>query len=115
MSTKAGALQLLDSDVVWQGLREDWVCHGRQEVLDTFRWGIEQRREVDALEFVRGGEQVVFGARGPSMTEVGDEPLGGQIYNVFTLRQGRIVRIDDYRSRTEALRAADVAEDFGWR
>jgi len=109
------AAALLDTDVVWQGLREDWACHGRQEVLDTFRWGIEQRREVDALEFIRGGDQVVFGARGPSMTEVGGEPLGGQIFNVFTLRQGRIVRIDDYRSRTEALTAAGVAEDSGWR
>ncbi len=109
------AAALLDSDVVWQGLREEWVCHGREEVLDTFRWRIEQRREVDALEFIRGGDRVVFGARGPSMTEVGGEPLGGQIFNVFRLRNGRIVRIDDYRSRTEALTAAGIAEDFGWR
>jgi len=68
-------------------------CHGRQEVLDTFGAGLEQRREIDALEFTLGGEQVVLGARAPSMTEVGGEPLGGQIFNVFTLRDGRIVRI----------------------
>jgi hypothetical protein len=49
------------------------------------------------------------------MTEVGGEPLGGQIFDVFTLRDGRIVRIDDYRSRTEALAVAGVAEDVGWR
>ena len=77
--------------------------------------GLEQRREVDALRFTRGGEHVVLGARGPSMTEVGGEPLGGQIFNVFTLRDGRIMRIDDYRGRTEALAAAGVAEDVGWR
>jgi hypothetical protein len=58
------AAGLLDPDVSWQGLREEWVCHGREEVIDTFRWGLEQRREVDALEFTRGGEQVVLGARG---------------------------------------------------
>ncbi len=81
----------------------------------TFRWGLERRREVDALEFTRGGDQVVLGARGPSMTEVGGEPLGGQIFNVFTLRDGRIVRIDDYRGRNEALAAAGVTEDAGWR
>jgi hypothetical protein len=40
-----------------------------------------------------------------------DEPLEGQIYNVSTLRDGRIVRIDDYRRRGEALAAAGVAED----
>jgi hypothetical protein len=39
----------------------------------------------------------------------------GQIFNVFTLRDGRIVRIDDYRSRREALTAAGVAENMDWR
>src|SRR5438132_2878000 len=35
------AAGLLDPDVSWQGLREEWVCHGREEVVDTFRWGLE--------------------------------------------------------------------------
>src|SRR5215813_600455 len=91
------AAALLNPEVSWQGLREEWVCHGREEVIETFRWGLEQRREIDALEFTRGGEQVVLGARGQSITAVEDEPLEGQIFNVFTLRDGRIVRIDDYR------------------
>ena len=109
------AVALLDPDVAWQGLREDWVCHGREEVMETFRSGLEQRREIDGLEFTRAGDQVVMGARGPSITEVAGEPLGGQIFNVFTLRDGRIVRIDDYRGRTEALAAAGVAAELGWR
>jgi ketosteroid isomerase-like protein len=109
------AAGLLDPDVTWQGLREEWICHGREEVLDTFRWGLEHRREIDALEFTRAGDQVVLGARGPSITEVEDEPLEGQIFNVFTLRDGRIVRIDDYRHRGEALTAAGVAEGADWR
>jgi ketosteroid isomerase-like protein len=109
------AAGLPDPDVTWQGLREDWVCHGREEVIDTFRWGLAERREIDALEFTRSGEQVVIGARGPSITEVGDEPLEGQIFNVFTLRDGRIERIDDYRHRTEVFSAAGIAGDAGWR
>ena len=48
------------------------------------------------------------------MTEVAGEPLEGQIYNVFTLRAGRITRIDDYRRRSEALAAAGIANDAGW-
>ena len=100
----------LDPDVSWQGLREEWVCHRREEVVDTFRWGLEQRREIDALEFTRGGEQVVLGARGANIGPE-EEPLD-QIFNVFTLREGRIVRIDDYRGRNEALTAAGDAD---WR
>src|SRR5438132_1083776 len=82
------AAGLLDPDVSWQGLREEWVCHGREEVVDTFRWGLEQRREIDALEFTRGGEQVALGARGPSIDAVEDEPLEGQIFNVFSATGG---------------------------
>ncbi len=107
------AAGLLDPDVSWQGLREGWVCHGREEVVDTFRWGLEQRREIDALEFTRGGEHVVLGARGPNVGP--EEEHLGQIFNVFTLRDGRIVRIADYRGRSEALEAAGVAGDVGWR
>ena len=93
-----GAAELLDDDVTWQGLREEWVCHGRKQVLHTFRWGLDERREVDALEFTRAGDQVVLGVRGPSISEVEGEPLEGRIFNVFTLRGGRIVRIDDCRA-----------------
>ena len=91
------------------------MCHGREEVIETFRWGLEQRREVDAPEFTRAGEQVVVGARGPGIREVEGEPLGGQIFNIWTLRDGRIQRIDDYRRRGEALAAAGVAEEPSWR
>ena len=55
----------------------------------------------------------MLGARGPNIGPV-EEPLG-QIFNVFTLRDGWIVRIDDYRGRREALTAAGVAEDADWR
>jgi hypothetical protein len=82
-------------------------------VVDTFHWGLEQRREIDALEFTRGGEHVVLGARGGNIGPEEEPP--GQIFNVFTLRDGRIVRIDDYRGRREALAAAGVAEDADWR
>jgi hypothetical protein len=83
-------------------VRDDLDCDGREEVIDTFRWALEERRDADALEFIRSGEHVVMGARGSRLTE-----LGG--------RDGRIVRIDDYRRRSEALAAAGIAADAGWR
>jgi hypothetical protein len=69
------AAGLLDPNVSWQGLREEWVCRGREQVVDTFRRGLEQRREIDALEFSRGGDQVVLGTRGPNIGPE-EEPLG---------------------------------------
>jgi ketosteroid isomerase-like protein len=109
------ARAVLDPKVTWQGLHEDWVCHGPDEVLETLQAGLRLRRDVAALEFVRSGGRIVMGVRGPSLDEVGGEPLGGQIFNVFTLSNGRIVRIEDYRLREEALEAAEVDEDPQWR
>jgi hypothetical protein len=48
------AAELLDPDVSWQGLREEWVCHGRQEVIDTFHWGISSAgRSTDSSPWAR--------------------------------------------------------------
>jgi ketosteroid isomerase-like protein len=106
---------VLDPNVTWQGLHEDWVCHGPDEVIQTFQEGLRHRRDVAALEFVRAGNRLVMGVRGPSLDEVGGEPLGGQIFNVFTVSNGKIVRIEDYRLRAEALQAANADADSGWR
>jgi SnoaL-like domain len=106
---------MLDPEVTWQGLRDEWVCHGPDEVIELLQEGLELRRDVTALEFIRAGDRVVMGVRGPAIDEVGGEPLGGQIFNVFTLRSRKIVRIEDHRLRAEALRSAGVDEDPGWR
>jgi ketosteroid isomerase-like protein len=106
---------VLDPEVIWQGLHDEWVCHGPDEVIKALQEGLRLRRDVAALEFIRGGNRVVMGVRGPAIDEVGGEPLGGQIFNVFTLSNGRIVRIEDYRLREEALKAGGVDEDPGWR
>src|SRR6266540_2786627 len=78
---------VLDPNVTWQGLHEDWVYHGPDEVIETLQEGLRLRRNVAALEFVRAGSRLVMGVRGPSLDEVGGEPLDGQIFDVFTLSE----------------------------
>jgi len=74
---------------------------------------LEARREVDALEFTRGGDPVVMGARSPNQDRGGRRAARGQIFNVFTLRGGRIVRIDDYRRRAGRSRPSASPEEAG--
>src|SRR6266511_1561480 len=49
---------VLDPNVTWQGLHEDWVCHGPDEVIETLQEGLRLRRNVAALEFVRAGSRI---------------------------------------------------------
>src|SRR5262249_143911 len=79
------AAGLLDPDVSWQGLREEWVCHGPEEVIDTFRWGVESRREIDALEFTRGGE-VGRAGRARTQHRPGGRATGPDLQRLYPAR-----------------------------
>jgi limonene-1,2-epoxide hydrolase len=107
--------RLLEPDVVWRGLPVDAVCHDRAEVLDMLRADElhEGVRSIDALELVAGNGGVVLGVRSPEFHEIGDVPLAGQLFNVFTVRDGRIASIQDYANRAVALSAAGAKEP-GW-
>jgi hypothetical protein len=57
----------------------------------------------------------VLGVRSIQLREIGGVPLGGQIFQVFTLCDGVIVRVDEYERRGDAL-AVTAAEGWGdWR
>jgi hypothetical protein len=102
-------------DVFWQGIREDLVCEDREEAMGLLR---EQQREehgVEALELVASEEKVMLGVRSTQLREVGGVPLGGQIFQVFTLREGIIVRVEEYERRGEALAAAGAEGRGDWR
>ena len=102
-------------DVFWQGIREEFICKDREEAMEMLR---EQHREehgVEALELVATEEKVVLGVRSTQLREVGGVTLGGQIFQVFTLREGVIVRVDEYERRGDALAAAGAEGRGDWR
>jgi hypothetical protein len=102
-------------EVFWQGIREDLVCEDPDEAMEMLR---EQQREehgVDALELVATEEKLMLGMRSTQLREVGGVPLGGQIFQFFTLREGVIVRVDEYERRGEALAAAGAEGRGDWR
>jgi hypothetical protein len=106
----------LDPEVFWQGVRDDFICENRDEAMEMLR---EQQREehgVEALELIATEVRVMLGIRSTQLQEIGSVPLGGQIFQVFTLRDhdGRIVRVDEYRRRSEALEAAGAEGRGDW-
>ena len=94
----------LAHDMVWQGLRADLVCPNRAAVLDNIRAGGPHRRSVGGLEVTAvDDEHVLFGVRLPGATEFFGEPIAGEMFSVFTLRGDMIVRIDEFKTREEAV------------
>ncbi len=114
-SLRTGDLSRLEArlapELVWKGLRPDLVCNSRDEALEVIRHQLAGERHITALELVDAGDKVVFGVRAPEITEVAGERLDGAIFQVFTFRDDRIVEMQDFRSRSEALAAAGVTDD----
>ncbi|CAN5469567.1 hypothetical protein BH20ACT18_BH20ACT18_03870 [soil metagenome] len=98
--------EALDPDVVWQGIREDLVCQGPQEVVAAFVEGYDADQEIDSLELLGTETHVVLGVRSPDLGDIDGIDLGGEIYNVFAISDHKITRIEDYLRREEALAAA---------
>ena len=98
----------LAPDVIWQGMRDEWICHGPDAVLDVFAGEREERQEIGAVELIGAESHVILHASGGDIVAVEDVPLPDGIYNVFTLDAGTITRIDDYADRDAALAAAGV-------
>jgi len=98
----------LDPDVVHQGVLPELVCNGRSAVVDRMRASLDGGDSgIEHLELNEAGESVVVGIAGPRFREI--PFLNGEIFMVFNVRDGRIVRIDDYRTREEAFGAVEAS------
>jgi len=107
-------------DVTWTGVPNDAVCRNRDDVLEMLGDSLvpcpddpgsseleEGLRGAEAVELIAPSPgTVVLGAKVPGLTEVGGMELGGQLYNVFRVRDGRIAAVADYALRQAALEAA---------
>jgi ketosteroid isomerase-like protein len=103
----------LHPDVVHQGVSPHLLCANRDEVLASMRRALEgDGLGIEHLEILDTGDRVVVGLAGPRFRDV--PHLAGQLFIVYTLRDGRIVRMDDHRTRAEALAAAGGAPPSGW-
>jgi hypothetical protein len=98
----------LAPDVVHQGIRPELICRNRDEVLARVRGGRGRLPVPEAIELVAAGDHVVMSVRGPGIgvpaDEASDEPRG-EATVVFTLQRGKIVHMQDYLRRSDALEA----------
>lgn len=98
----------LDPDVVHQGVMPELVCNGRDEVIANVHSSFDHDDfGVERLELNAAGECVIVGIAGSRFREI--PFLDGEIFIVFTVRDGLIVRMDDYRTREDAFSAVEAS------
>lgn len=86
----------LAADIVWQGVGDDLVCHGRAEVADVFEAAMSEAFDVEALELIGAERHAILHARLPGTVEVAGVLFDEGVYNVFAIADGAITRIDDH-------------------
>ncbi len=100
-------------DVAWEDVAGGLACEGRKQVLAWLRAPPTQSPQVDALELLADADHAVLGVRNHAFQELEGVQLDGQLFTVFTLRDGQIVHQRDHAQRAEAL--ADAGLDYQWR
>jgi limonene-1,2-epoxide hydrolase len=96
----------LDPEVTWRGVRDVAVCRNRDEVLEMLQGSLEGRLGAGAIELIAGEGAAVLGAKVPGLAEIGGIDVRGQLFNVFRVGCERIIAVEDYPRREEALEAA---------
>jgi limonene-1,2-epoxide hydrolase len=96
----------LDPEVTWRGVRDKAICRNRDEVLEMLQGSLEGRLGADAVELIAGDGAAVLGVKVPDLAEIGGIDVRGQLFNVFRVGCGRIIAVEDYAHRAEAVAAA---------
>lgn len=104
-------IDALAEKVVWHGVLPDLVCHGRDEVsgvLGSARGGKLPR--ITRMTAEEAGNCVVLTVEGPNFGAgpAGSalEPAGGPRTLVLTFENDKVVRIESFAAREQALAAA---------
>jgi ketosteroid isomerase-like protein len=95
-------------DVAWEDVAGAVVCEGREQVLGWLRAAAAQPPQVDALELLADDDHAMLGVRNHTRQELAGVQLGGQLFTVFTLREGQIVHLRDHAHRKDALADAGL-------
>jgi ketosteroid isomerase-like protein len=105
------ALTYADPDIVWNPI-EELPSQGHGAVRASLaRWKAEwDDYEVLPEEFVDAGDQVVATVRLRGRGRGSGVEIDARFYDLYTLREGKIVRMDQFTERSQALEAVELGE-----
>src|SRR5512133_4310031 len=100
---------LLDPQVVWLAAQPGpWDCQDREQVVESFRRQYVLGVRADFGEPVEVGDKVILDVRPYRRDEQGNKTDEQRLWQVLTMRDGKIIRIQDYPDQATALQAAGL-------
>ncbi len=107
------AFDYIHPDVEWQTVFLGETMRGRAEVArawdDFLRWAEDYRPSLETAEIIEGDRvfaEVKLVGRGKG-TASGTH-MNARFYDVFTIEDGLILRLEEHATRAEALEAAEL-------
>ena len=101
----ADALEaLFDPAATWRWFEPgDWDCENREDIVRTLKERYEQGFAEGRMEVLEAGPDTVIAVSWPR--EIGGEEWPEETATVISFRGGRVVSMQDHRTRAEALAA----------
>lgn len=103
---------LLAEDATWHPSREGaWrPCENAEQIVKTLLWRTGSANKMRPGEKLELGNLVYIRLRGKRLERIG---AGGfwapKLFQVLEVRDGKVVRMQDFRKREEALAAVGIA------
>jgi ketosteroid isomerase-like protein len=114
-----GMLAAVAPDLEWTYLDpslvdpQPQVCHGRDEFAAALRGQAERGLTAQLEEVIAQGDRVAVCVHIPGVDSYRQWAAHDRNYDVFTVRDGRIVAMRDCRDRAEALALAGIDHEPG--
>jgi ketosteroid isomerase-like protein len=102
--------ELIADDATWDPAREGgWnPCRDGDAVVRTLLWRAGGANKLRPGETIELGDRVVIQLKGKRLERLGAKGLVPKLFQIVEVRDGRIVRIQDYQRRDAAMAAAGL-------
>jgi ketosteroid isomerase-like protein len=102
--------KLIADDATWHPAREGaWnPCRDGDMIVRTMLWRAGMANRLRPSETIELGNQVLVRLRGVRLRRLGIPGFRPALFQIVEVRDGKIVRMQDYPGREEALAAAGL-------
>ena len=107
---RTGLRELIADDATWHPAREGvWnPCRDGDMIVKTLVWRSGRANKMRPGETIDLGDRVLIQLRGKRLERLGAKGFFPRLFQIVEVRDGRIVRMQDYPRREEALAAAGL-------